>query len=137
MSSSGLPSRAHRAAHGAARSWDLHGVGERIAGRIRRTAAAKIWTRLNAVDFLTSSTQFAALALLCLFPFLVVFGAATGVDVRPGLIRRLGLDAQAAHDVDVLMSQGSHAVSSLNLFGGVIIALGAMGIAQRQEPRVR
>jgi membrane protein len=46
---------------------------------VRATAAATFWSRLNAVDFMNSSLQFAALAVLCLFPFLVVFSAAGGV----------------------------------------------------------
>jgi hypothetical protein len=43
----------------------------------------RIWSRLNAVDFMNSSMQFAALAVLALFPFLVVVAAETGGDVRP------------------------------------------------------
>ena len=35
------------------------------------TSAGTFWSRLNAVDFMNSSLQFAALAVLCLFPFLI------------------------------------------------------------------
>ena len=53
--------------------------GSHAVDWMRATAAGTFWSRLNAVDFMNSSLQFAALAVLCLFPFLVVFSAAGGV----------------------------------------------------------
>jgi membrane protein len=78
---------------------------------------------------MTSSMQFAALGVLCLFPFLVLVSAGTGHDLRRTLITRMGLDQQAAKDVNTLISPGNHAVTNVSVFGVVLILLGAIGIA--------
>src|SRR6516164_329428 len=96
---------------------------------VRATAAGTFWSKLNAVDFMNSSLQFAALAVLCLFPFLITVSAETGGDARHALIARLGLDQNAARDVNELMSSGHHAVTTLSIAGALFVLLGAMGIA--------
>jgi membrane protein len=101
----------------------------RVAERVKASTPGKIWARLNAIDFMNSSMQFAALAILCLFPFLVIVAAETGGDVRPALIRRLGLDRAAASDVNNLMSPGTHAAATLSVLGAAFVLLGAVGIA--------
>jgi membrane protein len=78
---------------------------------------------------MNSSIQFAALAVLCLLPFLLIVGAETGKDARPALIRRLGLNREAAKDVNTLMSPGAHAAATLNVIGAALVILGAIGIA--------
>jgi hypothetical protein len=35
---------------------------------VRATTAGTFWSKLNAIDFMNSSLQFAALAVVCLFP---------------------------------------------------------------------
>jgi membrane protein len=96
---------------------------------VKTTAAATFWTKLNAVDFMNSSMQFAVLAVLCLFPFVFLVSAESGGDARHALIARLGLDQKAAHDVDLLMSSGSHAVTDLSIIGVALVLSGAIGIA--------
>ena len=96
---------------------------------MRATTAGTFWSKLNAVDFMNSSLQFAALAVGCLFPFLITVSAESGGDARHALIARLGLDQRAARDVDALMSSGSHTVTTLSIVGAVFVLLGAMGIA--------
>jgi membrane protein len=103
--------------------------GAHAADWVRATTAGTFWSRLNAVDFMNSSLQFAALAVLCLFPFLVIFSAESGGDARHGLVARLGLDQKAAQDVDQLMSSGRHAVTTLSIVGAAVVLLGAIGIA--------
>jgi membrane protein len=105
------------------------GRGSRAAERVKTGAAGVAWTRLNAVDFMNSSLQFAALGVLCLFPFLILISAGTGHDLRQTLIIRMGLDHHAAQDVNGLISAGNHAVTTLDVFGGVLVILGAIGIA--------
>jgi membrane protein len=95
----------------------------------RTTAAGTFWSRLNAVDFMNSSLQFAVLGVLCLFPFVFFVSAEGGGDARHALIARLGLDQKAAQDVNKLMSSGSHAVTDLSIIGLALILLGAIGIA--------
>jgi hypothetical protein len=108
---------------------ELHHLEQRVAERFSVSTPAKVWTRLNAVDFMDSSIQFAALALLCLFPFLIIVAAEWGGDLRPALIRRLGLNHEAANDVYGLMSPGKHVVATLDVLGLVLVVLGAFGIA--------
>lgn len=92
--------------------------------RVRSSAAASVWSRLNAIDFMTSSMHFAALGVPCLFPFLVLISAGTGHDLRRTLITGMGLDQQAARDVNTLISPGNHAVTNVSFFGVVLIILG-------------
>jgi membrane protein len=104
-------------------------MGSHAADWLRASTAGTFWSRLNAVDFMNSSLQFAALAVLCLFPFLIIFSARGGGDARHALVARLGLDQQAAQDVNQLMSSGRHAVTSLSVVGAAVVVLGALGIA--------
>jgi membrane protein len=97
--------------------------------RMRASTAGRLWSRLNAVDFMNSSMQFAALGILTLFPLLVVVFARVGDDGRLALVQRLGLDQRAANDVKALMSSGQHAAATLSVVGGVIIVLGGIGLA--------
>jgi membrane protein len=101
----------------------------RVAEGLKVSTPGKVWARLSAVDFMTSSMQFAALAVLVLFPFLVIVAAETGKDARPALIRRLGLTPAAAKDINNLMSTGTHAAATLNVIGAALVILGAIGIA--------
>jgi len=114
-----LSAREHRLVEG----------GSHVVERMKRTTAGSVWDRLNAVDFMNSSLQFAALGVLCLFPFLIIVSAGTGHDLRKTVISRMGLDAHAADDVNTLISPGNHAVTSLSVLGGALVLLGAIGIA--------
>src|SRR5215467_1695362 len=96
---------------------------------VKATAAGTFWSRLNAVDFMNSSMQFAVLAVPCLFPFVFLVSAESGGDARHALIARLGVDQKAAHDVNQLMSSGSHAVTDLSIVGVALVLSGAIGIA--------
>jgi len=103
--------------------------GSHAVDWIRTSTAGTYLSRLNAVDFMNSSLQFAALAVVCLFPFLIIFSARSGGDARHALIVRLGLDQRAAQDVNQMMSSGRHAVTTLNIVGCAIVVVGAVGVA--------
>ena len=107
----------------------LLAMESRAVDWVKATTAGAFWSRLNAVDFMNSSMQFAVLAVLCLFPFVFFVSAESGGDARHALIIRLGLDQKAAHDVNQLMSAGSHAVTDLSIIGAVLVIFGAVGIA--------
>jgi membrane protein len=107
----------------------LLAMESRAVERVKATAAGTYWSRLNAVDFMNSSMQFAVLAVLALFPFVFLVSAESGGDARHALIARLGLNQKAAHDVNVLMSSGNHAVTDLSIAGAALVLLGAIGIA--------
>jgi len=102
---------------------------------VKATTAGTFWFRLNAVDFMNSSLQFAALAVLVLFPFLITVSAESGGDARHALVARPGLDQQAAQDVDQLMSSGRDAVTTLSIVGAAVVLLGALGIASTLQVR--
>jgi len=103
--------------------------GNAAIGRAKASPAGTLWTRLNAVDFINSAFQFATYALLCIFPFMIVVTAAAGDSFRNVLIAKLGLNPQAAKDVDGLIASGSQALASLTVLGIVFLVLSAVGIA--------
>src|SRR6516165_3546363 len=96
-------------AHGASL---LHALQEREAG-FEHSAAGRYWSQLSTADFMNSSFAFAALAVLSAFPFLAVTSTVIGGDLRSAIVARMGLDAQAKHDVDGLIASGNQAVATL------------------------
>jgi membrane protein len=96
--------------------------------RVKTGNLATMWSDLNAVDFMNSALQSSALILICLFPFLLVVDAAAGGNVAHAITIRLGLNAQAAKDVDGLISSGHQAVGALTVVGGIVLVLFAAAI---------
>jgi membrane protein len=123
------------ASAGAARPWHRavldRGKGslERAKTGTARRTAGTLWSRLTAVDFMNSAFSFAALALLCGIPVLVDLAAAVGGSGRQTIITRMGLNAQAAKDVDGLFSSGQQAVATLTVIGGLWLVLSAFALA--------
>jgi membrane protein len=76
-----------------------------------------------------SAFQFATFAMLCIFPLLIVIGAALGGDIRKLIITRLGLNPQAAKDVNGLIGSGHQALASLTVLSTVFLVLSAIAIA--------
>jgi membrane protein len=109
-----------------ARTWRDKGAA--TVGRIKTGSVGTFWSRLNAVDFMNSALMFAGLFLVCFFPFLAVVDAATGRNTQKTITDRLGLNAQAAHDVDALISTGHQTVSALSVLGAIVLVLFAVGI---------
>jgi membrane protein len=107
----------------------LRDAGTAAVERVERGAPGTYWSRLSAVDFLNSSFAFSALAVLCGFPFLAVLHAVAGWDVRQTINTRMGLNAQAARDVNALIASGSHAVATLTVASAILLVLGAIGMA--------
>ena len=107
----------------------LHHKARATAARVKASAAGAFWTRLSAVDFINSSLMLAALILMCFLPFLIVLSAAAGRDVRRSIIIRMGLNHQAAAEVDGLISSGQTAVTTLSLLGLAWLVFGAFGIS--------
>jgi membrane protein len=109
-----------------ARTWRDRGAA--AAGRIKTGSVGTFWSRLNAIDFMNSALMFAGLFLVCFFPFLAVVDAATGRNTQKTITDRMGLNAQAAHDVDALISAGHQTVSTLSVLGAIVLVLFAIGI---------
>jgi membrane protein len=104
------------------------GLQDRLA-RFGQSAAGKYWAHLSTADFMNSSFAFAALAVLSAFPFLAVSSSVIGGDIRKAIVARMGLDAQAKHDVEALVASGNQAVATLTWFSAVVLILGGIGMA--------
>jgi membrane protein len=107
----------------------LRDTGAGAVERVQAGTAGKYWSRLAAVDFMNSSLAFAALAVVCAFPFLAVVSAAAGAGgVRQAIITRMGLNAHASRDVEALIVSGREA-STLTAFSAILLLVGAIGMA--------
>ena len=91
-----------------ARTWRDKAAAATVRAKTGFTAT--FWSGSGGVDFMNSAIMFAGLMLVCFFPFLAVVSAAAGRDLGPAITVRMGLNAQAAHDVDALSSDGHQTV---------------------------
>jgi membrane protein len=106
----------------------LLGKGTAAADRVKAGPVGTFWSRLNAVEFMNNAFMFAVLFLVCFFPFLAVVDAAAGRNVTQAITIRMGLNAQAAKDVDALISAGHQTVAALSVLGAVFLVIFAIGI---------
>ena len=106
----------------------LRGLRERLV-RFEQSAAGRYWAHLSTADFMNSSFAFAALAVLSAFPFLAVSSSVVGGDIRTAIVARMGLNAQATHDIDGLIATGNQAIATLTWFSAVVLVLGGIGMA--------
>ena len=106
----------------------LAALNERVR-RFEQSAAGRYWRHLSTADFMNSSFAFAALAVLSAFPFLAVSSTVVGGDIRRAIVARMGLNAQATHDVDGLIATGNQAVATLTWVSAFVAVLGAIGMA--------
>jgi membrane protein len=106
----------------------LRALEERLQ-RFEKSAAGRYWSHLSAADFMNSSFAFAALAVLTAFPFLAVSSSVIGGDIRQAIVARMGLNAQATHDVDGLIASGNQAVATLTWVSAIVLVLGMVGMA--------
>lgn len=106
----------------------LGAVRDRV-GRFEKSAAGRYWSHLSTADFMNSSFAFAALAVLSAFPFLAVSSSVVGGDIRTAIVARMGLNAEAARDIDGLIATGNQAVATLTWLSGIVLVLGGIGMA--------
>jgi membrane protein len=99
---------------------------DRAKQRFSGTSAGRYWSRLSATDFMTKAMTLAAILLLCAFPFFIVAAALTNQSVVYGLVRRLGLDHQAAQDVGRLFEPAHSTTASLSGAAYVLFILGGI-----------
>ena len=98
------------------------------ADRVKAGPVGTFWSRLGAIDLMNSALMFAGLFLVCFFPFLAVVDAATGRNTQKTITDRLGLNPQASHDVDALISAGNQTISALSVLSAIVLVLFAIGI---------
>jgi membrane protein len=97
--------------------------------RFSGSTAGHLWDRLNAMDFINKAMLFAAVLLLCFFPFLIVLSALAGRSTVTGLSRRLGLNHQAALDVSHLFASSSATSNAVTGTAYVFFVLGGIAAA--------
>lgn len=104
------------------------GALEARLAAFEKSAAGRYWAHLSTADFMNSSFAFAALAVLSAFPFLAVTSSVIGGDIRKAIVARMGLNAQATHDIDSLIATGNQAVAALTWFSALLLVLGGIGM---------
>jgi hypothetical protein len=109
--------------------WPGRSALEARLAAFEKSAAGRYWEHLSTADFMNSSFAFAALAVLSAFPFLAVTSSVIGGDIRQAIVPRMGLSAQATHDVENLIATGNQAVAALTWFSAVLLVLGGIGMA--------
>ena len=92
-----------------------------VKGRAERSTAGSLWKRLTALDFMNQAFIFAALLMLCVFPFLIVVSALANRSVGQGLASHIGLNREASGIVSRLFASSS--TTSNALTGGSITTL--------------
>ncbi|MGA8725364.1 MAG: YhjD/YihY/BrkB family envelope integrity protein [Acidimicrobiales bacterium] len=93
------------------------------------SSAENLWTRLNSMDFMNKGMMFAAVLLLCFFPFLIVANALAGRSAVTGLTRRLGLNQEAANDVSHLFASSTSTSNAVTGTAYVFFILGGIAAA--------
>ena len=93
------------------------------------SSAEHVWTRLNAMDFINKGMLFAAVLLLCFFPFLIVANTLVGRSAVTGMVRRFGLNQQAASDVSRVFASAHTTSSAITGVGYVFFILGGIAAA--------
>jgi membrane protein len=102
--------------------------GTETVERIETGRVGTFWSRLTAVEVMNNALVYAGLMVVCFFPFLAVVQAAAGRNTQQTITIRMGLNAQAAHDVDALISTGHQTVSALSVLGAIVLVVFAVGI---------
>jgi membrane protein len=114
--------RPERHRHGGARV-------QRLRDRYSGSSAEHLVQRIGEMDVVNRGMQFAAVLLLCFFPFLIVLSALAGRSAVDGFSRRLGLNHQAATDVSHLFASSSSTTGAVTGFGYVFFILGGIAAA--------
>lgn len=97
--------------------------------RFEASTAGDLWGRLTAIDFITQAMLFAAVFLLCFFPFLIVVESFAGRSVPTTLRRFLGLNHQAAMDVSHLFTSAHATTNAVTGTSYVLFVLGGYAAA--------
>jgi membrane protein len=103
-------------------------MGRHVAERVKASAPANVWSRMNAIDFMNSAMVFSALAVLCLFPILV--RRRRDRRRRPTSPHQAdGLGPKCRQGNRQPHVPGDHAATTLDFVGAVWILFGAIGVA--------
>jgi membrane protein len=107
-------------------------LGHRAAAVRQRwtgSVPGELWGRLQSLDFMTRGMLLAAVLLLCFVPFMIVVEALAGQSVATTVIRRFGLDAQAAAVVSNVFTSPAATSNALTGLSYVFFVLGGVAAA--------
>jgi membrane protein len=107
----------------------VRGRTDTLKEKYTGSASEHVVQRLVAMDVINRAILFAAVLLLCFFPFLIVLNALAGRSPVSGFSRRLGLNRQAAADVSHLFASSSSTSGAVTGFGYVLFILGGIAAA--------
>ncbi len=106
---------------------------KRVRGAAQRrysgSLAETFWTRLASTDFMSKAMLLAATILLCFIPFTIVVAAFAGRSDVTGLVRRLGLNQEAAQDVNHIFGPAHATTAAISGAGYVLFILGGIAFA--------
>lgn len=91
--------------------------------------ADRLWTRLTSLDFINKGMLFAAVLLLCAFPFFIIISSWFGHSAASGLARRLGLNQKAATDLTHVFAPASATSAAVSGLAYVFFILGGIAAA--------
>jgi membrane protein len=117
----------HHVQHQVERHVQPHVAG--VKQRYQDSSADHLWRRLDAMDFINRGMLFAAILLLCFFPFVIVVNALAGRSAVTSLTRHLGLNQHAARIVSELFTSSSATANSLSGASYVLFILGGIAAA--------
>ena len=90
--------------------------------RFEAGAAGDLWRRLMLLDVVNQAMLVAATLLVCAFPFLMLLDAIAGRSFAMRVVRRMGLDQQAAAQVEALF-KGNGTQTAVSIGTTVIVVL--------------
>jgi membrane protein len=96
--------------------------------RFEAGAAGDLWHRLLVLDIVNQAMVFAAVLLICAFPFLIFLDMLNGRSFAGRVMRRMGLDDQAAAQVQALFKTSS-TQAPVSIGTTVILVLGVLCVA--------
>ena len=91
--------------------------------RFEAGAAGDLWHRLMLLDIVNQAMLFAATLLVCAFPFLMLLDAIAGRSFASRIVRRMGLDHEAAAQVEALFKTGGSTQTAVSVGSAVVIVL--------------
>jgi membrane protein len=107
----------------------VHAAQEALRAKYAGSAAEHLMHRLGAMDVINRGMMFAAVLLLCLFPFMIVLDALSGRSAVTQFSRRLGLNQQAATDVGHLFGPASSTTAAVTGASYVFFILAGIAAA--------
>lgn len=96
--------------------------------RFEAGAAGDLWHRLVVLDIVNQAMVFAATLLICAFPFLIFLDMLRGRSFAARVSRRMGLDEQAAAQLEKLFAAGG-TQTAVSIGTTVFLVLGALCVA--------